>query len=74
MNRTVRAIARCELSTLHPTRFNREVIADNVIAGEGLFMRALRRATRRRGIELPFYEHDLIAELSDQRVTPLGLP
>jgi predicted secreted protein len=74
MDRTVRAIARCELSTLDRTRFNRDVILDNVVAGEGLFMRALRRATSRRGIELPFFEHDLMAEVSGRPIPPLGLP
>lgn len=74
MDRTVQGIARCELSTLDRNRFNREVIADNVVAGEGLFIRALRRATRRRGIEPPFFEHDLIAELSGRPISPLRLP
>jgi hypothetical protein len=74
MERTVRAIAGCNLSTVDRSRCNREAIADNAVVGEGLFMRALRRATRRRGIEVPFFEHDLLAELAGRPIAPLGLP
>jgi uncharacterized protein YbbK (DUF523 family) len=73
MRRTVKAIARCDISTLERTSFNRKVIANNVVAGEGLFTRELRRALRQRGIAIPFLEHDLIAELSGQRPVPLDL-
>lgn len=73
MRRTVQTLARCELSTLDRETFNREVIVGGVIAGQGLFVRALRRAIRRRGIDVPFLEHDLIAEVSGRPAAPLGL-
>jgi hypothetical protein len=33
------------------------------IDGEGYFIRALRRGLARRGLAIPFQEHDLAAEL-----------
>jgi uncharacterized protein YbbK (DUF523 family) len=44
---------------------NQHVIAGHVQTGEGLFMAALRRELRRRGIDLPFREHDLIEEITE---------
>ncbi len=58
-----------------PTRLtrdnlNRQVIAGHARAGEGLFIAALRRHLRRRAIEIPFDEHDLIAEKTADRAAP----
>lgn len=55
----VEAMAACALAAVDRTTFNREVIAANVGPGEGLFVHELRRALRRRGIQVPFQEHDL---------------
>jgi predicted secreted protein len=55
----VEAMAACPLAALDREAFNREVIAANVVAGEGLFVRQLRRALQRKGIQLPFQEHQL---------------
>jgi uncharacterized protein YbbK (DUF523 family) len=55
----VEAMAACPLATLDRGAFNRQVIAANMVAGEGLFVRQLRRALRRRGVQVPFGEHDL---------------
>jgi predicted secreted protein len=44
--------------------FNEHVIAGHAQAGEGMFIAALRRQLRRRGIDIPFDEHDLIAEIT----------
>jgi predicted secreted protein len=59
----VEGIAACPLAALDRAVFNREVIAANVVPGEGLFVAALRRAFRRRGADVPFSEHDLQAEM-----------
>jgi predicted secreted protein len=44
---------------------NRDVVANNAVAGRGLFVACLDRALRARGITVSFREHDLIAELHD---------
>lgn len=62
LRRAVEAMAACPLAGLDRGAFNREVIAFNLVAGEGLFVRALRRALRRRGVRVPLEEHDLLSE------------
>ena len=62
----VESMAACPLAALDRRAFrrafNRDVIAANVVAGEGLFVRELRRALRRRGVQVSFTEHDLVPE------------
>ncbi|HEY7605462.1 MAG TPA: hypothetical protein VID07_01660 [Actinomycetes bacterium] len=58
----VEAMATCPLATLDREGFNQQVIAANVVAGEGLFIYQLRLALRRKGIQVPFQEHQLLAE------------
>lgn len=55
----LQAMAACPLAALDREAFNWEVITTNVVAGEGLFVRQLRRALQRKGIQLPFREHQL---------------
>jgi predicted secreted protein len=59
----LRAMARCDPTTMTPAIVNRDVIAANVIEGQGLFVGALRRRLARNGLEVRFVEHDLLAEL-----------
>jgi predicted secreted protein len=61
----VEAMAACPLAALEREAFNRQVIAANVVAGEGLFVRQLRRALRRRGIQVPFQEHELLPTMRE---------
>jgi uncharacterized protein YbbK (DUF523 family) len=61
----VDAMAACPLAALERGAFNRDVVAANVVAGEGLFVAALRRALRRRHIRVPFEEHDLLFEMQE---------
>lgn len=53
-------------------RFNEEAIANSVVPGEGLYVRALRRALDRRGLQIPFLEYDLIAEMRGERSSVLS--
>jgi predicted secreted protein len=57
-------IAGCDPTQLHTDDFNRRVIAGHTRAGQGMFIAALRRQRRRRGLDVPFDEHDLIAEIT----------
>jgi hypothetical protein len=56
----LQAMAACPLATLDREAFNRQVIAANVVAGDGLFVHQLRRALHRKGIQVPFQEHELL--------------
>ena len=58
----IAAMAACDRDTLDPTMVN-NLVGANVTAGEGLFIAALRHRLARRGIDVPFREHDLLAEL-----------
>lgn len=49
---------------LNTDDFNRRVISAHARPGQGLFIAALRRQLRHRGLDLPFDEHDLIAEIT----------
>jgi hypothetical protein len=55
-------IAGCDPTQLNTDDFNRRVIYGRARAGQDMFVAALREQLRRRGLEVPFDEHDLIAE------------
>ena len=57
-------IARRDPAQLTRVDLNQHVIAGHTQPGAGLFIAALRRQLRRRRIEVPFQEHDLIAEIT----------
>jgi predicted secreted protein len=59
----VDALTRCPLAQLDRRALNQDVIAANVVAGEGLYVCALRRRFEEAGISMPFAEHDLLREL-----------
>ena len=59
------AMAACPLAALDRQAFNQQVVAANVVAGEGLFVRQLRRALHRRGIQVPFQEHELLPTMQE---------
>jgi hypothetical protein len=40
-----------------------EIVRQSLKDGRGLFIEELRRALKRRGVEVPFLAHDLMAEL-----------
>ena len=57
------------------------IVAGAVSAGSGMYTQALQRQLRRRGLQVPFLAHDLIAELNGQpseptaaAITRLGRP
>jgi predicted secreted protein len=65
LDRAVRAMAYLQPTSLDPDVVQREVVAANVVQGEGGFVTALRRDLARRGVEVRFVEHDLVGELRD---------
>ena len=58
-------IAGCDPTQLNTDDFNRRVIAAHARGGQGMFITALRRQLRGRGLDIPFDEHDLIAEITN---------
>lgn len=70
--RAVERLAALPLATLDRDAVNRVVI-ETAVPGTGMFIAALLRCLRRRGIEVPVTEHDLIAELrSDESALASG--
>ncbi|HEV2255266.1 MAG TPA: hypothetical protein VGS06_18955 [Streptosporangiaceae bacterium] len=61
--RSLEAIAGCQLASADTRQFNTALMASARIDGQGYFIRALRRGLARRGLAIPFQEHDLAAEL-----------
>ena len=58
---SVGALSRCPLADLDLRRLNEDVIAHHVVAGQGLFMQALRRRLTVVGAPVPFLELDPLA-------------
>lgn len=68
MRRSFEAMTRCPLATIDRARVNDQVVSACQIAGEGLFVAALRRELARRGAgDVAFSEYDLIAEMRLRR-------
>jgi hypothetical protein len=61
------AMARLSTSTVDRRSVNREVVLASRRAGGGIFIRCLQRRLRRRGLEAPLLEHDLVAEMRGER-------
>jgi predicted secreted protein len=73
LERSVTALARCDLASMDAQAFNRRVVLANLVPGEGLFIAALRRQFQRRRLDVALYAHDLAAELDGGRDLPPGL-
>ena len=63
LDRAIAGMARCDRHALSPAMVHERVVAANVTDGTGIFVTALRRHLDRRGVSVPFREHDLLAEL-----------
>jgi uncharacterized protein YbbK (DUF523 family) len=63
LRRSFEAMAACPLALVDRAAINERVVVACRAAGEGLFIRTLRRQVARRHIDVPFLEYDLIAEM-----------
>jgi predicted secreted protein len=63
----IAAMARCDRGALTPAMVRQVVVASSVVDGTGRFVASLRRQLARRGVSVPFREHDLLAELRTTR-------
>jgi hypothetical protein len=57
INRSLHAVASFDLNAIDRQTFNERAVQACVVEGEGLYIKALRRQLRRRGLTVPFLEH-----------------
>ncbi len=74
MRASLDVVAACPVAALTRDVMNEQVVLGCRRAGEGLFIGALDRLLRRRGLAVPALEHDLAAELRGQRQPLLVAP
>jgi uncharacterized protein YbbK (DUF523 family) len=63
MARALDAVADVPIAALTRRVMNERVVTDNVVAGEGWFVKSLERQLGRRGIRVPFLEIDPTAAM-----------
>jgi predicted secreted protein len=63
LNESVEVLARCPLATIDRATVNERAVLACRSAGEGLYVQQLRRQLARRGLDVPFLEYDLAAEM-----------
>jgi predicted secreted protein len=73
LGRSMEVLAGCPIASLNREMLNEQAIVGCRVVGEGLFIAALRRQLRRRGLTVPFWEHDPLTERDGQKVAPLPM-
>ena len=73
LSRSFETVARCPLAQIDRRTINERAVRACRVQGEGMFVHALRKRLAGRRLEIPFLEHDLIAEM-DGRTPPLTMP
>jgi uncharacterized protein YbbK (DUF523 family) len=63
LRRSFETLAACPLGLIDRTLVNERAVAGCRTPGEGLFVGALKREVARRGLDVPFVEYDLVAEM-----------
>jgi predicted secreted protein len=71
---SVDVLAACPMAALTREVMNERAVLGCRRPGEGMFIRALDRRLRHRGLTLPALEHDLAVELHGGTQTLLGTP
>lgn len=66
---SLEVVAACPAAALTRDVMNEQVVLGCRRPGDGLFIDALDRRLKRRGLNLPAFEHDLAAELRGRRQT-----
>lgn len=72
MRASLEVVASCPAAALTRDVMNERAVLGCRRKGEGLFIAALDRQLRRRGVEVPALEHDLAAELRGSQQTLLA--
>lgn len=63
LRRSFEVVATCPIASLDRTWLNQRAIVDCRSAGEGLFVRTLKRQLANAGERIPLIEYDLVAEM-----------
>jgi hypothetical protein len=63
LRRSFETVAACPLGLIDRPTVNERAVAACRAPGEGLFIGALKRRLARRGLDVPFVEYDVIAEM-----------
>jgi uncharacterized protein YbbK (DUF523 family) len=71
---SLEVVAACPAAALTRDVMNEQAVLGCRRPGEGLFIKALDRQLKRRGLTVPALEHDLAAELRGKRQTVLATP
>jgi hypothetical protein len=72
LRRSLEAVAARPVESLDRPTFNREVVVACRVSGQGLYVRTLRQQLERKGLDVPFLEHDLVSEMHGE--SQKGLP
>lgn len=67
IRRSFEVMARTSPDSADRRAINRDAVVACRLAGSGLYISALKRQLRRRGLTPPLLEHDLVAEMRGQR-------
>ncbi len=65
---SLEAVAGCPVAQCNRRFVNGEAVAACLREGEGLFIDAIQRQLRRKGIAVKWYEHDLLTEITGQPI------
>ena len=74
IRRSFEAMAALDAAALDRRAVNKQVVMACRRAGSGIFIRALERELDRRGLRVPLFEHDLVAEMRGERQRVLADP
>jgi predicted secreted protein len=73
LKQSLEVVASCPFALMSRDVMNERAVVDCRTAGEGLFVGALKHQLNRRGLTVPFLEHDLLAEMRGQPQTALDV-
>jgi uncharacterized protein YbbK (DUF523 family) len=72
MRRSLEVIAACPIALIDRTTMNERAVAGCRTLGEGIFIQQLRRRLDSAGIEVPFVEYDIVAEMRGDHQDPVA--
>jgi uncharacterized protein YbbK (DUF523 family) len=63
LRKSLEVIAACPIASMDRGVMNEQAVSGCRAPGEGIFTQQLRRQLNRRGIQIPFVEYDIVAEM-----------
>jgi hypothetical protein len=71
MRRSLEVIAACPIASIDRTTMNERAVAACHVPGEGIFIQLLRGRLERHGLNIPFVEYDMVAEMRGEAQDPV---